>query len=111
MERPRPPADAAGRSRNNFPRNHATYVINIIEHNDKYSERRRFVKVNATAPEVPQAMDWSMTCVTWGPADHPEVMPSPGTYALLLDTIIVTDQTCLCSPTQFSSYLIYLAYC
>ena len=38
-------------------------------------------------------MHWSNPCITWGPADHPEVMPSPGTYALLLDTIIVMDKT------------------
>ena len=49
-------------------------------------------EVNATAPDIPQFFDWSEQPVTWSREDHPDVMPSPGSYSLLLDPIIVAGE-------------------
>jgi hypothetical protein len=47
-------------------------------------------------------MHWSEAAITWGREDHPRLMPSPGEYALVLDSIMCSDtHTC-----RFSRVLI-----
>jgi hypothetical protein len=47
-------------------------------------------------------MHWSKAAITWGREDHPRLMPSPGEYSLVLDTIMCSDtHTC-----RFSHVLI-----
>ncbi|KAE8806996.1 hypothetical protein D1007_16766 [Hordeum vulgare] len=53
-------------------------------------------------PSSPQYMHWSEKPITWSWADHPTVMPNPGSYALILDTTIASKRlTC-----QFLSVLV-----
>lgn len=47
------PAVPPGVARNNYPRQDGTYVISVIERDDKCSHRSRMAEVNATAPDVP----------------------------------------------------------
>ena len=40
-------------------------------------------------------MNWSEQPITWGREDHPEVMPTPGGYALVLDPTFISEKlTC-----------------
>ena len=91
-ERPRQPPAAAGRSRDAYPNKKDAYVIFIIKRNDKRSHRLRIAEVNVVVPAVQQLMHWASQPITFGPADHPDVMPTPGGYSLLLDPTIVTDK-------------------
>ena len=52
------PADAVGGSRDNYPNRDATYVISVIERNDKRSQRRRAEEVHVVMPDVQQLMNW-----------------------------------------------------
>ena len=56
---------------------------------DRRSRRLQQQEVNAVASSTPEFMHWSKKPITWSRADHPEVMPSLGSYALVLD---VTDE-------------------
>ena len=40
--------------------------------------------------------------ISWSKADHPEVMPKPGSYALVLDATFATDKR----AARFSRFLI-----
>jgi hypothetical protein len=42
----------------------------------------------ATVPSVPQFLEWSDTDITWSQADHPETIPEPGKYALVVNPLI-----------------------
>ena len=41
-------------------------------------------------------MHWSEKPISWSWTDHPEVMPSPGSYALVLDATLATDRRAAC---------------
>ena len=58
--------------------------------------------MNAVASKTPEFMHWSEKPISWSRADHPEVMPSPGSYALVLDATFATDRR----ATRFSRVLI-----
>src|SRR5664279_5209623 len=90
-DRAKQPARAGGSS-GDYPRKDAAYVIFTSERDDKNNIRRRNAEVNATMPPVPQYMHWSERSVTWGREDHPDVMPTPGGYALVLDLTIVSSK-------------------
>ena len=51
------PTDAVGSSRDNFPNRDATYVISVIEHNHKRSQRRQADEVHAVMPDMQQLMN------------------------------------------------------
>ena len=44
------------------------------------------------ASDTPQFMHWSEKPISWSRADHPEVMPNPGSYALVLDATFATER-------------------
>ena len=48
--------------------------------------------MNAVASTAPEFMHWSEKPVSWSRADHLEVMPSPGSYALVLDATVATER-------------------
>ena len=86
--------EASG-SCDNFPNRDATYVISVIERNDKPSQRRRAEEVHAVMPDVQQLMNWSKQPISFGSEDHPDIMPAPGGYCLILDPTIVSGRlTC-----------------
>ena len=58
--------------------------------------------VHAVASEAPEFMHWSEKPISWSRADHPEVMPSPGSYALVLDATFATERR----AARFSRVLI-----
>ena len=47
-------------------------------------------------------MHWSEKPISWSQADHPEVMPSPGSYAMVLDVTLATERR----AARFSRVLI-----
>ena len=47
-------------------------------------------------------MHWSKKPISWSRADHPEVMPNPGSYALVLDATFATERR----AARFSRVLI-----
>ena len=59
---------------------------------DKHSRRQRQQEVNAVVSETPESMHWSEKPISWSRAVHPEVMPKPGSYALVLDATFATDR-------------------
>ena len=58
--------------------------------------------MNAVASSTPEFMHWSERPISWSRADHPEVMPSPGSYALVLGATLATDRR----AARFSRVLI-----
>ena len=59
---------------------------------DKRSLRQLDQEVNDVAPAVQQYMDWADKPITWSKAHHPDNMPTPGGYALVLDPTIKSDK-------------------
>ncbi|SPT16855.1 unnamed protein product [Triticum aestivum] len=106
---PSPPAPqqqaarpAVGAIQDEFPEEHATYVVFTSQADDKRSRRRQHQEVNAVASSAPEFMHWSEKPISWSQADHPEVMPSPGSYALVLDVTLATERR----AARFSRVLI-----
>ncbi len=54
------------------------------------------------ASSTPEFMHWSERLISWSRADHPEVMPSPGLYALVLGATLATERR----AARFSRILI-----
>ena len=69
---------------------------------DRRCRRLQRQEVNAVASETLEFMHWSKKPISWSRADHPEVMPSPGSYALVLDATFATDKR----AARFSRVLI-----
>ena len=58
---------------------------------------------SAIVPPVPQYLNWSEKAITWDREDQPALLPSPSSYALVLDPLIVSDKR----TWRFSRVLIY----
>ena len=43
------------------------------------------MEVNAVMPAVPTWMNWADQPISWNSSDHPDIMPNPGGYALVVD--------------------------
>ena len=69
---------------------------------DKRSRRQQKQEVQAVASNALEFMHWSEKPISWSRADHPEVMPSPGSYALVLDATFATERR----EARFSRVLI-----
>ena len=67
-------------------------ALNTSMSNDRHSRRQQHREVNAVTSEVPELMHWSERPISWSRADHPEVMPSLGSYALVLDANLATER-------------------
>ena len=52
--------------------------------------------------EHPEFMHWSEKPISWSLADHPKLIPSPGSYALVLDATFATERR----TARFSRVLI-----
>ena len=59
---------------------------------DRRNRRQQQLEVNAVASETPEFMHSSEKPISWSRADHPEVMPNPGSYALVLDATFATER-------------------
>ncbi|KAK1644069.1 hypothetical protein QYE76_061874 [Lolium multiflorum] len=80
----------------------ATYIIFTTEPEDKTSQQRRSLEVNAVMPPVPQYLNWSEQAITFDRRDTPAVLPKPGSYAMVLDPTIGTSRR----SVRFSRVLI-----
>ena len=69
---------------------------------DRRSRRLQQQEVNAVATDTLEFMHWSEKPISWSGADHPAVMPNPGSYALVLDATFATDK----QDARFSRVLI-----
>ncbi|KAM0882594.1 hypothetical protein ACQ4PT_032203 [Festuca glaucescens] len=70
----------------------ATYIIFTTEPEDKTSQHRRSLEVNAVMPPVPQYLNWSEQAITFDRRDQPAVLPRPGGYAMVLDPTFGTGE-------------------
>ena len=59
---------------------------------DRRSRWLQQQEVNAVASNTPEFIHWSEKPISWSRADHPEVMPSPGSYALVPDATFATEK-------------------
>src|SRR5438105_3096385 len=61
---------------------------------DAYESKRKQKltarEINAVTPVTPKYLKWSEAPITFGRADHPDHIPHPGRYPLVLDPIIRT---------------------
>ena len=71
--------------RNHFKPVDAVHLVFVTESNDKQSQLRRHMEVNAVMPAVQRYMHGSEQPHDWSRKDHPKVMPNPGGYALVVD--------------------------
>ena len=85
-----------------FPEEHGAYVVFTRVANDRHSRRQQHCEVNTVALTAPEFMHWSEKPISWSCADHPEVMPSPGSYALVLDATLAMERR----AARFSQILI-----
>ena len=103
---PVPPAPAArpaiGAVHDEFPDEQATYIIFTSQLEDRRGKRREHQEVSVVAANPAGNMHWSEKPISWSRADHPEVMPSPGSYVLVLDATLATDRR----AARFSRVLI-----
>ena len=85
-----------------FPDEQATYIVFTSQPEDRRSKRREHQEVSVVAANPAGHMHWSEKPISWSRADHPEVMPSPGSYALVLEATLATDRR----AARFSRVLI-----
>src|SRR5207244_8849576 len=66
----------------------------IYEGSDAYESKRKqkltAQEINAVISVTPKYLKWSEAPITFGRADHPDHIPHPGRYPLMLDPIIRT---------------------
>ena len=67
-------------------------MIFTSESEDKGSRRARDQEVNATMRVIPQYMHWSNNTITWESEDHPGLMLNPGSYTLVVDSIMAAPR-------------------
>jgi hypothetical protein len=78
---------AAGQ--NEYKEHDQSYMVFETERTDKQSLYQRCLEVNAVMLVVPKLMYWSDQAIGWDRADHPQIMPNPGGYALVMDPTFV----------------------
>ena len=54
-------------------------------------EKAELRELNATVPDVPQYLNWSEAPITWDREDHPDRVPHPGKYALVVTQLSTTS--------------------
>ena len=86
------PRPAVGAVQDDYPKEHGAYVVLTSLASDRHNRRRQHSEVNAVASTAPEFMHWSKKPISWSRDDHPEVMPSPGSYALVLDATLATER-------------------
>ena len=59
---------------------------------ERRSRRLQQQEVHEVASDTPEFMHWSEKPISWSRDDHPEVMPSLGSYALVLDATFATER-------------------
>jgi len=81
-EQPKPP-----RKEKKYPKVHGQLVCFLGTPSAK-EEKAELRELNATMPAVPQYLNWSEMPITWDRDDHPDRVPSPGKYALVVDPVV-----------------------
>ena len=69
---------------------------------NRRSRRQQQQEVQVVASNTLEFMHWSEKPISWSRADHSEVMPSPGSYALVLEATLATERR----AARFSRVLI-----
>ena len=69
---------------------------------DRHCRGLQQQEVNAVASNTPEFMHWSEKPISWSRADHPEVMPNPGSSVLDLSATLATDRR----AARFSQVLV-----
>src|SRR5438105_217080 len=54
----------------------------------KWKQKLTSREINAITPATPKYLKWSESLITFGRADHPNHVPYPGRYPLVLDPIV-----------------------
>src|SRR3954470_17686327 len=99
---PKPAARPVGAVQDEYPEEHGAYVVFTSTADDRRSRRLQQQEVNAAASDALEFMHWSEKPISWSRADHPEVMPNPSSYAMVLEATFATDRR----AARFSRVLI-----
>ena len=75
------------RKEKKYPKVHGQLVCFLGTLSAK-EEKAKLCELNAIVPDVPQYLDWSEQAVTWDRDDHPDHVPHPNKYALVVDPIV-----------------------
>jgi hypothetical protein len=86
-----PVADKPDQGDDDFLADVEQYHIFTTLGKDKRNDLWYEVELNAVMPAEPQFMHWSEAAITWVREDHPRLMPNPGEYALVLDSVMCSD--------------------
>src|SRR6266498_6013509 len=61
-----------------------------VAYKSKRKQKLTAREINAVIPFTPKYLKWSEAPITFGRADHPDHVPHPGRYPLVLDPIVRT---------------------
>jgi hypothetical protein len=75
--------------RNEYKEHEQMHMVFVTEPNDKQSQYRRSMEINAIMAAMPKYMYWSDQEVGWDMTYHPRVMPNCGGYVLVVDPTFV----------------------
>ena len=81
-----------------FPDEHAAYIIFTSQPEDRRSKRREHQEVSMVAANPAEHTHWSEKPIRWSRTGYPEVMLSLGSYALVLDATLATIDAPPVSP-------------
>ena len=75
------------RKERKYPKVHGQ-LVHFLGTPSAKEEKAEMRELNAIVPDVPQYLDWSEKPITWDRDDHPDHVPHPGKYALVVDPIV-----------------------
>src|SRR6266540_5078922 len=62
----------------------------LAAYESKRKQKLTAREINALTPTMPKYLKWSELPITFDHSDHPESVPHPGRYSLVLDPIVRT---------------------
>nr|CAB3505081.1 unnamed protein product [Digitaria exilis] len=85
-----PPKDGGGKDDDGYPEvEHMFFITGGPAANLKPRQRRRERReVMLVRPATPSYLDWSSETISFGREDHPDHIPNPGQYPLVVDPVI-----------------------
>ena len=60
----------------------------LVAYDSKHRQKLTCREVYMAEPAVPTFLRWSESAITFDQADHPDVVPHPGRYTLVVDPIV-----------------------
>ena len=87
---PAPTADDAEEKYDGFPRSNGCLMIfgGSAAYDSKHRQKVARREVYTTEPAMPAFLRWSESAITFNQNDHPDTVPHPGRYLLVVDLIV-----------------------